>query len=237
MTNSEQLLQRAPKGWEKPRNRDHAWMPSKASEFDEDVRHRILGPRLSIGSSELHPFEINFDDKGTSEGFAVTLEFDNAYFVEDEDAEEVLDGEWDTADFLDFDEAYEVVISLRNMTEKEAERKAKSIMQRIQSKEDLADFVQEKRKVLYGIDTEDVRNYNVEPYLFDLDMEENGLWRNVKRVLFLSDDKDCVERLTLDRQENLLQEQAETYKENIENDLEKKREKLKSVDQKMINTE
>lgn len=233
MTESENILKRAPKGWEKPRDSNNHWRPSKASDFDQDEAHLILGPRVTIGSSDIHPLKIEFEDNGEPESFAVTVKMENYYFEHDEESDDPVAGEVKQTDFLDFEDNYEIVISFRNMTEYEAKKKAKDIMQRIQSKKDLAKFVKEKRKVLYGIDSDDLRKYEIDPFLMKIH-EEEGLGRT-NRILFLSDDKDSVEKLTSDNWSEALKEQAKRYKENIDQDLKEKNDKLKSIKQTWIN--
>jgi hypothetical protein len=75
---------------------------------------------------------------------------------------------------------------------------------------------------------------NIEPYLLDFDSEE-GFYGDIRKLLYLSNDKESVQDLTCDRQSENLRKEADKYKENIERDIEDKRELLKSMDQNLIN--
>jgi len=236
MTSDDQVLQRAPKGWEKPRHADYTWRPSNASNFDVE-QPWMFQPEIkvlpnSFGVEDLiHDYENDFDD-----GATVRIKADNAYFLPNDDSSEVMDGEWKTVDFLDLEDHYEIIIDYRNMAFEEALKKAKELMKRIKSKDDLAEIVKEKKNVFYGIETDDVRKVNIEPYLIGLD-DEDEFQRDFGKLLYLSNDKQSVQDLTYKYQSEKLREEADKYKENIEKDIDDKREVLKSMNQNLINFE
>lgn len=235
MTTEDQILQRAPKGWEKPRNADYSWMPSDASDFDTE-RAWIFQPKVKVLPNSFDIEDWIYDDRDGAfdNGASVRIEVDNTYFEPDEESEEFMEGEWKTVDFLNLEESYEIVVDYRNMTLEEALKKAKEIMKQVQSKEDLAELIKEKKNVFYGIETDDVRKVNIEPYLMDFD-EEEGFYGDMRKLLYLSNDKQSVQDLTCDKQSEKLRDDADKYKENIEKDVQDKKELLKSMDQNLIN--
>lgn len=233
MTTDSKVLQRAPKGWKKRRGSDYTWRPSKASDF------KLEGPGMHIPaisiSDPTYTMEDMFDEKEKTfeEGAVLSISVDNVFFIEKDEDSEGFNLEKKTSDFLDLDKAYEVKIELWNMTEEEVKRKAKELMQRIQDEEDLAEFIQEKEEILYGIDTKDVRTIHVDPHrVFEETDEYIGM---TEYLLYLSDDKEAVERYLVDSKIDVLEDEAEDMHENIDRDLERKKEEVKSVDPTLIN--
>lgn len=235
MTNEDEILQRAPKGWEKPRNAGYSWRPSKASDFDTE-RPRIFRPQIRVLPNSFNIEDLIYDDSEESfdNGATVRIEVDNTYFIPDEESEEVMDGKVKTVEFLNLEEPYEIVVDYRNMTLEEALKKAKEVMKEAKSKEDLAELIKEKKNVFYGIETDDVRKVNIEPYLMDFESEE-GFYSDMIKLLYLSNDKQSVQDLTYKKQSEKLRKEADKYKKNIERDIEDKSELLKSMDQNLIN--
>lgn len=235
MTTDDEILQRAPKGWKKRRGAEYTWMPSKASEFGED-KGDFFAPKISIGDPT-YSIEDEFEEKEKkfSEGAYLTLSVDNVYFVENEESEQELDFEKNTVEFLDLEEDYEFVVQIRNLTLEEAKRKAKQWMQEIQSEEELGNFIQEKEKVLYGIDTFDIRNLSVSTFDFDVDEENIRDIGRTNNVLFLSNDKEAVKEYLVDDKITQLEEEAKRKKELIEKNLADRVDFVKSLDQNLIN--
>lgn len=235
MTTEDEILQRAPKGWEKPRDADYSWMPSDASNFDTE-RAWVFQPKIKVLPNSFDIEDWIYDDRegAFDNGATVRIEVDNTYFALDDDSEDIMDGESKTVDFLNLEESYEIVVDYRNMTLEEALKKAKELMKKVQSKNDLAELIQEKKNVFYGIETDDVRKVNIEPYLLDFDSEE-GFYGDIRKLLYLSNDKQSVQDLTYKKQSEKLRKEADKYKKNIEKDIDNKRELLKSMDQKLIN--
>lgn len=232
---TEDVLQRAPKGWKKRRHSDYVWIPSKSSEFDNE-KSDIFAPEITIGDPT-YSMQDSFDEKERSfeEGAYLTLSVDNIYFVENEESKENLGLEKKTKEFLDIDEDYEFVVQVRNLTLEEAKRKAKNWMQKIQSEEDLADFIQEKKKVLYGIDTFDIRHLGVSEFEFNLDGDEEISIGRTNNLLFLCNDKEAVKKHFVDKKVKDLEEEAERKKKSIDETLSSRKEFVKSLDQKTIN--
>lgn len=232
---TEELLQRAPKGWKKRRDTEFTWMPSKASNFGED-KGDFFAPKISIGDPT-YGMEDAFEEKEKTfeKGAYLTLSVDNVYFIENEESDKEFDLEKNTVEFLELNEDYEFVVQVRNLTVEEAKRKAKQWMQEIQSEEELAEFIQDKKKIFYGIDTFDITNLSVSTFDFDVDEDEKRDIGRTDNVLFLCNDKEAVKEYFVDEKLEELEEEAERKKELIEENLSDRKEFVKNLDQKTIN--
>ena len=157
-----------------------------------------------------------------SDGAITFLRFRTWYVDEDslpDDPDEKVDRkdiEHDFVEFLDFDEPYTVRVVFSGLSKNEALRKAKSIMNEVKEEDDLEEYLEEKKDVMYGIDTPDLRQASLFRLSRDQDSDKYPRREfDPKRLLLLSNDKGMVEGLTVDSKVQEFRDRVEAAESRI----------------------
>lgn len=221
-------IKRAVKGWQTvSKHTDYSYKPSNNSQ----IRGEALKSRttLSIKPSDYKGLFIIEEDFDFSNGAVVTLHIDNRF------SREIMKEQLPESELYDKDEKFELKIEIETQTQKGAEAKAKEIMKKIQTEEDLINFFEEKRKQLPSVQVEAPRRIEKLQTLIDNKELEKEIERTTRKITLISNNKERLKIFDKEKMKETLEKNYQEQLERIRKAKEVRAEKINEIKPKFDN--